>query len=102
MIRHCVFLRFRSEIGDDEKHTIYRDLASLRDRIPGFGSMAAGVNSSPEGLSQGYDDGFVIEFADASARDAYLTDAGHVEVGARLVALLDGGVDGLVVFDLED
>ncbi len=102
MIRHCVFLRFRAEVGDDEKHTIYRGLESLRDRIPGFGSMAFGVNSSPEGLSQGYDDGFVIEFAEASARDAYLIDDGHVELGTRLVGLLDGGVDGLVVFDLED
>ncbi len=97
-----MWLKFRAEVGDDEKATIHRRLATLRDQVPGFGCIAFGANTSPEGRSRGFDDGFVIEFADTAARDAYLANDDHREVGAALVGLLDGGLDGLLVFDLDD
>lgn len=102
VVRHCVFLRFRNDVGADEKQAIFRRLASLQDKIPGFERIAFGSNSSPEGLSKGFVDGFVIDFSDASARDAYLVHDDHRAGGAALVALLDGGLDGLLVFDLDD
>ena len=102
MIRHCVLLRFAEEIGDEDKDAIYRRLASLKSLVTGFERIVSGTNSSVEGLSQGFDDGFVIEFADASARDSYLAHPDHQRAGAALVAMLDGGHAGLVVFDLDD
>nr|WP_292237006.1 hypothetical protein [Mesorhizobium sp.] len=42
-----------------------------------------------------------MDFRDAAARDAYLVHDDHSRAGARLVAALEGGTDGLMVFDLE-
>lgn len=102
MIRHVVLLRFRADLSSDDKDAIHRRLASLQALVPGFEHIAFGINSSPEHLSQGFDDGFVIDFADSTARDAYLAHPDHQLAGAALVAMLDGGADGLVVFDLDD
>lgn len=102
MIRHCVLLRFGADVSNRDKDAIYQQLASLQSQVPGFERIVFGPNSSGEGLSQGFDDGFVIEFADASARDTYLTHPDHMSAGAALVAMLAGGAAGLVVFDLDD
>ena len=102
MIRHCVLLRFAPEIGNSDKDAIYHQLASLQSLVPGFERMAFGVNSSTEHRSQGFDDGFVIEFVDSSARDTHLGHPDHERAGAALIAMLDGGHEGLVVFDLDD
>jgi hypothetical protein len=101
MLRHCVFLRFRSEIDAAQKAALYADLAALESVVPGFLGMSAGPNVSPEGKDQGFADGFVMDFADAAARDAYLVHPDHKAAGARLTAALDGGSAGLVVFDME-
>lgn len=100
MIRHCVFVRFRPEITDAEKAALYTELAALEAVVPGFLELRAGPNVSPEGLGQGFADGFSIDFADAAARDAYLLHPDHKAAGSRLVAALVGGRDGLIVFDM--
>jgi len=100
MIRHIVLVRFRPEVTQAEKAEIHAGLAGLQARLPGFLRMDAGPNASPEGLGQGFADGFVIDFSDAAARDAYLADAEHQALGARLVAAAQDGLAGLLVFDL--
>ena len=82
MIRHVVLVRFRADVPDAER-------LAIRDAL------------RPEGLQRGLNAGFTIDFADAAARDAYLADPGHAAAGARLVAAAEGGVDGLVVVDLD-
>lgn len=101
MIRHIVILRFRPEITEAEKARIYADLDSLRELVPGFVGMSYGPNVSPEGLGQGFADGFSMDFSDAAARDTYLEHPEHKAAGSRLVAALEGGRDGLIVFDME-
>ena len=101
MIRHCVLCRFRDDVSDDEKAGAFAALDASRGAVPGILGASFGPNVSPEGVAQGFDDGFVIDFADAAARDAYLVHPDHVAAGRALVALLDGGAEGLVVFDLE-
>ena len=102
VIRHCVLLRFAAEVSNSDKNVIYQRLASLQSVVPGFERIVFGANSSAERLSQGFDDGFVIEFVDASARDTYLAHPDHLRAGAALTIMLDGGHEGLVVFDLDD
>ena len=102
MIRHCVLLKFMADVGADDKDAIFQRLASLQGAVAGFERIAYGTNSSTEQRSQGFDDGFVIEFVDALARDTYLALPEHQRAGAALVAMLDGGHAGLVVFDLDD
>lgn len=101
MIRHVVLVRFRADVPHAERRAIFDQLAALRGHLAGIAAMSFGANVSPEGLDQGFADGFSIDFADAAARDAYLADAAHQVAGARLVAALEGGLLGLVVFDFE-
>jgi hypothetical protein len=101
MIRHCVFVKFRADVSADERSGIYAGLAALVGQIDGLLSADFGPNISPEGRSQGYNDGFIMDLADAAARDRYLTDPAHKAAGAKLVAALEGGRDGLMIFDME-
>jgi hypothetical protein len=101
MIRHCVFVKFRADVSADERASIYAGLAALVGRIEGLLSADFGPNTSPEGMAKGFNDGFIMDLADAAARDRYLVDPAHKAAGSRLVAALEGGRDGLLVFDLE-
>ena len=99
-IRHCVFLKFRADVDIGERRAIFDQLAALRGHLK-IDAMSFGRNVSPEGLHQGFVDGFTMDFADAPARDAYLVDPAHKAAGARLVGALEGGATGLLVFDME-
>ena len=101
MIRHCVFVRFRPEISADERAEIYAGLNALVGQIDGLLTAHFGANVSPEGLAQGFNDGFIMDLANQAARDRYLTDPAHQAAGSKLVAALQGGRDGLIVFDME-
>lgn len=101
MILHCVFLRLKASLPAEEKTAIFQSLDALKNLIPGILDIKHGPNVSPEGLSGGFRDGFVVTFESADARDAYLVHPDHVAVGDRLVAACDGGLAGLMVFDLE-
>jgi hypothetical protein len=100
MIRHCVLARFRADVPEGERDAIYADLAALKGVVDGFLAMSYGANVSPEGRDQGFRDGFTMDFVDEGARDAYLVHPAHKAAGGRLVAALEGGRDGLIVFDL--
>jgi hypothetical protein len=101
MIRHCVFARFRNDVTDDERAAIHAALEALRRLIDGMGKVEFRANTSPEPFARGFTHGFTIDFRDAAARDAYLMHEAHSRAGARLVAALEGGTDGLMVFDLD-
>ncbi|MDB5612951.1 MAG: Dabb family protein [Devosia sp.] len=101
MIRHCVFVKFRPDVGSNERADIYADLAALVGQIDGLISAEFGPNVSPEGLGQGFNDGFTMDLTDEAARDAYLEHPAHKAAGSRLVAALEGGTGGLIVFDLK-
>ena len=101
MIRHCVFVKFRADVSSDQRAEIYTELNALVGQIDGLLSADFGANVSPEGLAKGFNDGFIMDLVDAEARDRYLVHPAHQAAGAKLVAALDGGLDGLIVFDLE-
>ncbi len=100
MILHCVFLRFKAAITAPEKQSIFEAVVALKQVIPGILDVKFGPNVSPEGLHGGFVDGFAVTFESAEARDAYLTHPEHVAVGERIVSSTDGGLAGLLVFDL--
>ncbi|MDF8352550.1 Dabb family protein [Ensifer adhaerens] len=102
MIRHCVFIRFRPEISSEEKAVIFGEIAALKARLPGFMAAHIGSNVSPEeGMDKGFAEGFIVDFTDAAARDAYLEDEEHRKTGAKIVAAAEGGIAGIFVYDLE-
>ncbi len=100
MIRHIVLVRFRTDITEDRISAIFADLHAIRDQAPGVGAIHAGRSESPERIERGYLHGFTIDFADWDALAAYQTHPDHRRVGAALVAHAQGGLDGLLVFDL--
>ncbi|MEQ9812114.1 MAG: Dabb family protein [Azospirillaceae bacterium] len=101
MIRHCVFLRYRADVPGHEKDEILNEIRALQGRLEGLLAVHGGVNVSPEGLDKGHSEGFIVDFADAAARDRYLADAAHQATGRRIVAATAGGLDGVFVYDLE-
>lgn len=101
MIRHIVALRFRAGTSAATKAALFRDLAALRGHIDGILDFRHFDNVSVElPLVRGFNDVFWFDFRDAGVRDAYLADALHQAVGARVVAELEGGAEGVFVFDV--
>lgn len=102
MIRHCVFIRFRDDVPASDRQSIYGALSALCARLPGALTIKSGLNVSPEtGMDKGFSEGFILDFADAAARDAYLVDPEHQAIGGRIVSAAVDGAEGVLVFDLE-
>lgn len=100
MIRHIVLVRFRAEVDEDAIAFIFADLLAIKDKLPGVLAITAGRSESPERIERGYMHGFVVDFADWAALDAYQKHPDHRRLGAALVAHAVGGLDGILVFDL--
>jgi hypothetical protein len=101
MIRHIVFVKFPTDARSETIDGVFRALDDLRAPLPGMLSFKGGANISPEGLARGFTHAFVADFVDAAARDAYLVHPAHQAAGGRLVAAAEGGVDGLIVVDID-
>ena len=100
MILHCVFMRFKASTQAADKQAIYDAIVALKDAIPGIVEIKHGPNVSPEGLNGGFVDGFIVTFESPEHRDDYLVHPDHIAVGDRIVAATDGGLAGLLVFDM--
>ncbi len=102
MIRHCVFIHFRSEVSKSQRDALFDQIVALQARLEGMAAVQLGKNVSPEvGMDKGFADGFMIDFNSREDRDAYLIDAEHQAIGARLVESAVGGAAGILVYDME-
>lgn len=98
MIRHIVLIRFRADVSDASAAALLAPLGPLSARLGFVASW--GKSESPEQIERGYMHGFCADFADWTALAAYQEDAGHKAFGSGLVAHAEGGIDGILVFDL--
>jgi hypothetical protein len=73
-------------------------LAKLQEQVPGIERYGGGPYSSPEGINQGFTHGFLMTFADAAARDRYLTHPDHERVKDELLRI----VEDVIAFDFEE
>jgi len=101
MIRHIVLTRFRPDVSDAEIAALYAGLSSVVAQHPGARGFHGGRSASPEQMERGYSHAFTIDFDDWAALDAYAQDPDHRYHGARLVALAQDGLAGLIVLDIE-
>lgn len=101
MIYHCVFTRYGADTPAATKDAIHRDLRALQSKIDGMLDVRIGANVSPEGLGRDFNDGFIVQFRDGAARDAYLVHPDHVALGGAIVGASERGVDSLLVYDIE-
>ena len=78
-VRHVVIFKFKQEATPADITKIEQEFAALPEKIDGITEFEWGVNSSPEGLSDGFTHCFVVTFASAADRDAYLPHEAHQE-----------------------
>ncbi len=97
-VKHVVLFRYRKGTPPEKVKEIAEAFTSLRAKVPGIVGFESGTNMSPEGLSQGFDNVFVVTFKDKAARDAYLTHPEH----RKFVQLLRPYLDKPLVVDYED
>lgn len=100
MIMHCVFCSFRTDVDDTTRRDLFRALEELSATLDGVLAFNSGPNLDFEHMSQGYSDGFVIQFKSSADLQNYAVHPEHVKLGQKLCTLCVGGADGLIVFDL--
>lgn len=100
MIQHIVLLRLRPEISDAAIADLFAELHGIRGKLSGILAITAGKSESPEQMERGYLHGFVVEFTDWAALQAYQDHPEHKAFGAKLVQAAQGGIEGILVFDL--
>lgn len=101
MIRHIVLIRFQPQVTEAEIAVMFSAIPVLAARLPGVVAHAAGRSESPEKIERGYLHGFTIDFASWAALQGYADDPDHKAFGGSLVAHALGGIDGILVFDLD-
>jgi hypothetical protein len=75
--RHVVLFRWKPGLGEAELRRIEEAFAALARALPFVTGFEWGRNESAEGLDHGYTHCFVVTFADAAGRDAYLPHPLH-------------------------
>ena len=98
MIQHIVLLKLKPDATAEQKAALLDGLIALKDKLSGIESVSGGDDNSPEGKQHGFNWGFVMTFADADARDAYLPHPDHKALGQQLLRPI---VDDVLVFDYE-
>ena len=98
MIQHIVLLKLKPDATAEQKAALLDGLIALKDKISGIESVSGGDDNSPEGKQHGFNWGFVMTFADADARDAYLPHPDHKTLGQQLLRPI---VDDVLVLDYE-
>lgn len=88
MLRHLVLLKFKAEAAPAEVEATVQAFAALHESIDAVSSLEWGTDVSPEGLAKGFTHAFLLSFADAAARDAYLPHPDHQAFVERLQPLL--------------
>ena len=97
MLLHIVSIKPRVEVEATAVDRLRQILDGLPRVIPGITAYHWGANVSPEGIGRGYELGFVMTFASAAARDAYLPHPEH----RKVVPFMDAVAQEVLVYDIE-
>lgn len=100
MIRHIVLLRLQPDQTEAAIADLFAELHQINGKVPGLQAVTSGKSESPEQMERGYMHGFIVDFSDWAALQAYQDHPDHKALGAKLVAAAEGGLDGILVFDL--
>jgi hypothetical protein len=95
-ISHIVLVSWKTGSQGAAEVLIRPAIRGFVDTIPDVQSVVEGPSSSPEGLEDGFDYGFVVTFATAQARNTYLDDPVHRPVAETIAA----AAKRVVVFDI--
>ena len=99
--KHIVLLRLKPQTTREEIAEIFETLDELPEKIPGMVDVASGPYDSPEGMHKGFTHAFIITFANAESRDAYLEHPAHEQFKQLVVKQLAGGLADVIAFDFK-
>ncbi len=88
-VKHIAFFQFKDTCTAEDIADVWRIMEDLPRKIPGILNLSWGVNTSTEGLSEGFTHSFVMLFENAAARDAYLPHPAHQEAVGLVVPRLE-------------
>ena len=83
-MKHIVAFKYKAGATSDQINEVTKAFKALPGKIPGITSFEYGVNDSPENLNKGFTHVYLVTFANAEARDAYLPHPDHKEFGDLL------------------
>jgi hypothetical protein len=95
LLRHVVLFGFKQSSSPGDVRRIEEEFARLPGLIPLIRDYEWGTDNSPEGLARGHTHCFLLSFASAEERDAYLVHPEH----RRFVALLEPHLEHVTVVD---
>ena len=94
-LRHVVLFKFKPEVTKAQVQEVVDAFAALPKKIDTISGFEWGTDVSVEMKADGFTHCFVVSFADAKARDAYLPHAAHAE----FVKLVGPRIEKVLVFD---
>ena len=83
-LRHVVLFGFGKAHSSTAIAEVIRRFAELKALVPGIDDFEWDENSSPEGLDHGHSHVFLLTFANAQARYAYLVHPDHAAFANRI------------------
>ena len=101
MIKHCVFLNFKSETSQSEQFDVFEGLSNLKNQIEGLVEFEYGNNLDFEQKSADFNSGFIASFENRQALLEYNEHPEHALLGSKLVSMCKGGHQGIIVFDIQ-
>ncbi len=98
MLVHTVLMKTKPNARPAELRDLTLRIRLLASTFSGVGSFAVGRNVTEEPLDQGYSFGFILNFADHGALDAYHVNPAHMAVSF----LIRDVASEILVFDIEN
>lgn len=96
-IVHVVAFKYKKAVTDAKQKEIADALVALKKQIPQILSIDHGRNVSKEGFEKGFQELFIVTFANEKDRDVYLEHPKHKEFAKLLDGILAD--KGVFVFD---
>lgn len=75
--RHVVLFKFKDTASTETVAAIEDAFRAFCATLPFVTDFEWGLNSSPEGLDEGFTHCFIVTFANSAGRDAYLPHPAH-------------------------
>lgn len=95
VLRHVVLFQFKKDVDEAGIEEVVDAFAALPKKIDTIVELEHGTDVGVEGLSQGFTHGWVVTFANAKDRDAYLPHPAH----QAFVAIAKPRIEKVLVFD---
>lgn len=94
-LRHVVLFKFKADATKEQVQEVEKAFAALPTKIEEIKGFEWGTDVSVEGKSEGLTHCFIVTFADAKGRDAYMKHTAHDE----FVKLAGPRIEKVVVVD---